>query len=254
MLQQLDEALLGDPELARYQCGVAVSREDLDRYSALLASSRRGAVTVLDYGCGLGGVGHWLSDHGHFRVVGLDYSRVALRAARSSPSRAGSGKLAPVCADFGAVPLKQSSIDAVVALESLYLASSPVCALRQLYGVLRPGGLLVFTVLASEGGSRSADVASVDEWEETLDEVGFRRVGRRDTTEAWRAAMTARHGRRWEERDRIRAELGPDADAELFVSAAMLGVNGRRSVIGQTVRNEFVYSRGEAIDPGGATP
>jgi SAM-dependent methyltransferase len=108
---------------------------------------------ILDAGCGPGGNGAWLAEHG--TVVGVDLSPDALafvRARRPSTT--------PVRASIDALPFADATYDAVVGLTVLYTVPNDRAAVRELARVTRPGGalLLVEPAFAAFGRAHDATV------------------------------------------------------------------------------------------------
>lgn len=119
----------------------------------LLAPWLHRTERVLDAGCGPGGNGAWLSEHG--AVVGLDRSPDALafvRARRPTTT--------PVLGSVDALPFRAASFDAVVALTVLYSVPDDARALRELSRVTRRGGavLLVEPAFPALGRAHDATV------------------------------------------------------------------------------------------------
>jgi ubiquinone/menaquinone biosynthesis C-methylase UbiE len=108
---------------------------------------------VLDAGCGPGGNGAWLSEHG--AVVGVDLSPDAL-AFVSTRRRT----TAPVQASVEALPFADESYDAVVGLTVLYTVRHDATALHELARVTKRGGavLLVEPAFALLGRAHDATV------------------------------------------------------------------------------------------------
>jgi ubiquinone/menaquinone biosynthesis C-methylase UbiE len=103
----------------------------------LLGPWLRRAGRLLDAGCGPGGNGAWLAQHGD--VVGVDVAADALQFVRDRrPSTM------PVQASIEALPFRDESYDAVVGLTVLYTVPDDARALRELARVTRRGGALLF--------------------------------------------------------------------------------------------------------------
>jgi SAM-dependent methyltransferase len=241
VLDDIDEMLVQDPELVSYQCSVGINTTDLTRYGELL--SQAGAhysPMILDHGCGVGGVGAWLSMHFELRVIGLDYSRIALHRARRLFMELNVPRLNFVCCDFANLPWRAHSFGGAIALESLYMAPAPWRALRKLHFALEPGAPLILTVLCWDSPRCAKSVPGQADWLEMLPEAGFRIMSVSNMTDAWRTLMTKKHRLRLEIQDRVLDQLGPVGIAELRVSSAMLGFAGGDGVIANTERFEFI--------------
>jgi ubiquinone/menaquinone biosynthesis C-methylase UbiE len=105
---------------------------------------------LLDAGCGPGGNGAWLAEHGS--VVGVDLSPDALtfvRARRPTTT--------PVQASVEALPFADDAYDAVVGLTVLYTVPDDATALRELARVTRPGGALLLVEPAFSALGRAHD-------------------------------------------------------------------------------------------------
>lgn len=111
----------------------------LDRYLP-----KQEGLTVLDAGCGTGGMMGALRRYG--RVYGLDYSLLALGFCRkrSIPTA--------VQASVTHIPYADAGFELVTSFEVLYHAGvgDDVEALRELHRVLRPGGHLLLRLPAFE--------------------------------------------------------------------------------------------------------
>ena len=127
-------------------------------------------LRILDAGCGPGGNGAWLAEHG--AVIGVDRSRDALAFVRMRRSTT-----RPVLGDITALPVASGAFDVAVAVTVLYAVDDDAAAVRELARSLRPGGALVLVEPAFESLRRGHD-----------DVVHGRRRYRRD-----RLAGLARH-------------------------------------------------------------
>ena len=105
---------------------------------------------ILDAGCGPGGNGAWLAEHGD--VVGVDLSPDALAFVRDR--RPGTR---PVRASLEDLPIASGSIDVAVAVTVLYCVPDDRRAVHELVRVLRPGGVLVCFEPAFEALRRAHD-------------------------------------------------------------------------------------------------
>jgi ubiquinone/menaquinone biosynthesis C-methylase UbiE len=103
--------------------------------------------TLLDLACGRGGYGLWLARETGARVVGVDFSAVALRQAAEAVVTFG---LPPEQAEFRVgeledIGLPDQAVDALICIDAVQFAGDIVTAARECRRVLRPGGVAVFT-------------------------------------------------------------------------------------------------------------
>lgn len=120
------------------------------RLASLSAAVRRYADAgdrVLDLGCGTGELARALAAAG-FLVTGCDISpQMLLHAARDSawrgPGRAWWVRLEP---GWRSLPFAPGTFDVVVAASVLEYAAEPAAVLRECARVLRPGGIVLYTV------------------------------------------------------------------------------------------------------------
>ena len=104
--------------------------------SDLLAPWLTEDQTILDAGCGPGGNGAWLADHG--RVVGIDLSPDALAFVR-----AGRPETTPVRGSLDALPFATGAFDVAVAITVVTCVPDDGRAVAELARVVRPGGAVL---------------------------------------------------------------------------------------------------------------
>jgi SAM-dependent methyltransferase len=99
------------------------------------------AETILDAGCGLARWVFYLRERG-FRVIGADYAHAALAAAMRYKQPA------PLfAADTLRLPLRDASLGGIISLGVIeHAPEGPGRALRELYRVLKPGGVALVAV------------------------------------------------------------------------------------------------------------
>lgn len=101
---------------------------------------------IADIGCGPGTACRQLIGDGH-RVVGIDFSKNALRLAHYRRK----DNLEFYCqGDANELPLKNCIFDIVLAMGILQSAEDPIRHLKQIFDILKPGGLLIFSTLAKQ--------------------------------------------------------------------------------------------------------
>lgn len=110
----------------------------------LASALGEGNATVLDAGCGTGGLIRRLAPRRpNWRWTGADIEPIACALAKE---RATTGKICE--ASVTALPFAAESFDAVVSADVLYHVDDDAAALRQFFRVLRPGGVVVINVAA----------------------------------------------------------------------------------------------------------
>jgi SAM-dependent methyltransferase len=133
-----------------YYEGTGMSVPLARRYYRLLGEARR----ILDVGCGAGAFGR-NRPADDYEVVGLDVDAGAVELAAESGTA--------FIHDVGQEPLpfQDDSFDAVLAKDVLEHLPQPVVALREFERVLRPGGLLLVSVVMSRPKRVWADYTHV---------------------------------------------------------------------------------------------
>jgi len=108
---------------------------------------------LVDLACGRGSYGRELARRVAARLIGVDFSEVALAAAASSatadrdsrhPGQGGHNEHF-AASDFTAIALRDGSADAVVCVDSIQFSDPPLAALRECRRILAPGGRLAVT-------------------------------------------------------------------------------------------------------------
>jgi SAM-dependent methyltransferase len=175
---------------------------------------------LLDLACGRGGYGIEIARRTEARLIGVDFSAVALAQARSSSSRL----LAADQAEFRlgtlvATGLPEASADAVVCVDAIQFAEPPLAALTEFRRLLRPGGRLVLTTweAADPGDERVPPRVRAVNLRRDLPRAGFVEVHVRDRPDWREQELTL-----WKEALAVPAESDPAMES--------LQAEGRRSL------------------------
>lgn len=106
----------------------------------------RAGETLVELGCGRAGYGLACIERSGARLVGVDVSPTALRAARMAADRLGFGDRAEfVVADLADTGLPDQCAEAVLCVDAFHFAASVPAAAAEVVRLLKPGGRLVMT-------------------------------------------------------------------------------------------------------------
>lgn len=106
----------------------------------------RPAETILDLACGRGGYGLEIVRRTGARLIGLDFSAVAIAEARRQSEAFGLTDRAEFrVADMARTELRSASIDVVVCMDSIQFANPVSETLHECRRVLKPGGRIALT-------------------------------------------------------------------------------------------------------------
>jgi SAM-dependent methyltransferase len=105
--------------------------------------------TLIDLACGRGGYGREVSRRTGARLVGLDFSAVAVALAARGTGRR--GRAGYFVGDFTAIGLRDRSADAVMCIDAIQFSEPPLAALGECRRILAPGGRLAVTAWEPNG-------------------------------------------------------------------------------------------------------
>lgn len=132
-----------------YDAAAALQNEVADRLLGRLDYIRLQPETILDLGAGTGYCSDaLLKRYPKSRLLAMDFAEGMLDVARKR------GRLfrrpVPVCADAGALPLKDNSVDLVFSSLMLQWCHPVENYLREFHRVLAQGGLLMFSTFGTD--------------------------------------------------------------------------------------------------------
>ena len=106
------------------------------------------SAAVLELGCGAGRIARGLSELGYANITATDFSRAMVEAAEKIARSHGDATACMVC-DATDIPFGADSFDAVIfgfnGLMQIPLRKNRRRAMLEIFRVLRPGGLFIFT-------------------------------------------------------------------------------------------------------------
>jgi ubiquinone/menaquinone biosynthesis C-methylase UbiE len=146
-------------------------RRNVEEAAAFLLPELRPDMHLLDVGCGPGSITRGFAERlTSGRVVGLDFSRDTLSAARADAAARGLDNLVYQEGSVYDLPFLEGSFDVVYAHQVLQHLQDPSAALHEILRVLRPGGLIA----ARDVDWGSAVYWPVDAWIDRFIDVLFR--------------------------------------------------------------------------------
>ena len=163
--------------------------------------------TVLDIGCGIGGIDRLMVvEHGAKKVVGIDVVELLIERARDDTDEAGlSGQIEYRLAEPGGLDFEDAAFDVVFTKDAIIHIQDKRAIYQEIYRVLRSGGLLVGSDWL--GGDTSQQSELVRDWldfskldfhfwtgsqmRHQLGEIGFDAVEIRDRNDWYRKAVRA---------------------------------------------------------------
>jgi malonyl-CoA O-methyltransferase len=143
-----------DRAAPNFDSAATLHREIADRMIERLAIIRLNATTILDAGCATGYASKLLRRRfARCFLIELDLSARMLqqRANRRRTFLPWPGvRGSPLCADFQRLPLAPSSVDLIWSNLALHWAEEVAVVLAEAHRVLRPGGLLMFSMFGPD--------------------------------------------------------------------------------------------------------
>lgn len=121
---------------------------------------------VLDAGCGVGGSSIWIAENYKARVTGITVvGKQVEQAKRNAKNRKVSHLVNFKVMDYCDTKFSDESFDKIYAMESMCYAPKKEDFLREMYRILRPGGMLLIADVFSEGSLiQGRDKQQLDDW------------------------------------------------------------------------------------------
>lgn len=134
---------------AGYETAAVLQRTVEANCLARLDMVRVSPQAILDLGCGPGGAGRaLLKRYRGVQVTGVDFAPAMLIEARRRRRWFSAQRF--VCADAQALPLAADSVDLAFSNLTVQWCNDPAAVLAEVWRVLRPGGLFMFTSLGPD--------------------------------------------------------------------------------------------------------
>lgn len=167
-------AAWGDQYLIDIQPYSSCTRELLRQLELRMSVDNQSSI--LDLGCGTGGLSIWLSKKFGCQGTGVDCSLSAIEIAKNRADQEGlSGLLKFHVGRFENTGIYNQVFDAAVSVDALPFAADPDLALDEVYRLLKPNGQLLFTLRNLSPNSRLA-IKFGPAWEKVLVRNGFQLV------------------------------------------------------------------------------
>lgn len=209
--------------------------EGADPDSAIAASELRWLIhaagltttrTVVDLGCGRGGPGMVVAQWTGARLIGIDWSIVAVSSASRAAARVGTEpQPLYLVADMRAMPFADASIEALISIDVLQLIPDRDLVFQEVRRVLRPGGVLAFTSweLVDDRNVPPRLLRMPRDYEALASAANLRMYGlevsrgARDRDEAFWACIQ-------DSAPELRRELGDEVAGQILGEASLAGV------------------------------
>jgi ubiquinone/menaquinone biosynthesis C-methylase UbiE len=168
--------------------------------------------TLVDLGCGRGGPALWMARETGARLIGIDFSPVAVEHATARAAELDlSGQSEFVVGTFAATGLEDASTDGAMSEDAIQYVPDKRAAIVEAARILRQGGRLVFTAFELEPGRAAGlpvfSVDPVDDYRPLLTEAGFD-VEVYEEVSGWPEPMTATYSALLAESAALTEEMG----------------------------------------------
>lgn len=181
--------------------------------------------TLVDLGCGMGGPALWVARETGARLIGVDFSPVAVEQASARAVELDlAGQAQFVVGSFADTGLETDSADGAMSEDAIQYAPDKRAAIVEAARILRPGGRLVFTAFEVDA-DRAANLPAfgvdpIDDYRPLLREAGFS-VGTYEEIPGWPEPVTATYSALLDASEALKQEMGEIAANALFLEMSM---------------------------------
>lgn len=102
--------------------------------------------SLLDLGCGAGGISEYISDQTGAHVTGLDNSQTAVFVANER-TKDKHDRLKFFTADLNRLDLDEHAYDAAVSIDTIYWVNDTVSSIQSIVNSIKPGGQLIIIIV-----------------------------------------------------------------------------------------------------------
>ena len=182
-------------------------------------------ATLVDLGCGRGGPALWMARETGARLVGVDFSAVAIEQAKARAAGLGMGDQAQfVVGTFADTGLEANVADGAMSEDALQYVPDKRAAVAEAARILRPGSRLVFTAFELDP-SRAAGlpvfgVDPVENYCPLLTDGGFM-IEAYEEVPGWPEPVTTTYSALLNASGALTQEMGQPAAAALFTELSM---------------------------------
>ena len=182
-------------------------------------------ATLVDLGCGRGGPALWMARETGARLVGVDFSAVAIDQAKARAAELGMADQAQfVVGTFADTGIEANVADGAMSEDALQYVPDKRAAVVEAARILRPGARLVFTAFELDpkraAGLPVFGVDPVENYCPLLTDGGFS-IEAYEEVPGWPEPMTTTYSALLNASGALTQEMGQPAAASLFAELSM---------------------------------
>jgi SAM-dependent methyltransferase len=168
-----------------------------------------------DLACGRGGPGAWVAHRTGAKLIGIDFSPVAIAQARERSGDSGASEF--IVAEAANTGLSSAAVDAVMSIDAFWLFDAKEHVAAEIARILRPEGRLVFTTWECHFTPQGWP-PQLAHHDDLLQRAGFD-IEIYEETPDWRARQLAVYAGILAAEPELAAEIGLEATAGLVAEA-----------------------------------